>query len=725
MTSRFFLLLSLLCISSAVLGGTPFSQFADVGPVSSWPHPTTVAFHNNIDRLVNNRLAESQLIRLRVRYIRQAFDGSAVGGGTDGLSPQTAWKCRTMADVRALLTAQMLPDTTILFRNGDTFYSVASNTLQGIPRFQFGNYTLSSYIDPSAPSLSKPRLLGFYRLNPTELHYVSPQTYYIKTPCIVHWVRGRRLGTDAAYGYRDVPYNKQPDIAFVGSFERSWAIDTSRHLYINIGTQSDVDDTGTLEAQVSTGPGIMVGDVDDVRIDNLIVEGWGIDIPAAGDGAIRADASGTNALTVTRCEWGWTAYHGLLHGTSSSGGILLVQDCSFGYHVNRDSANGGGGDGLVCFARGGGNEMVIDNCRSFGGGLSRIGVSGASGSNLGMPVYQHALAGLNIALHVRRNCNFTPIHPTRAHFADYFAAGDAVATLSGNAAELPADPLDVRHYRAFVINETAQFEGTQFGGGWRAVDINCKMRCSIGGYSSGIYFFWGGLRNAYGGMSINRDIEFAFDPAFRAFYALSQATIIHNHAFIHARIRLTGTNPLVPNDFFLCEVDPAKLATSRLFGSVISNETHASGLRWNYPNADSMLTAGGMSHCAFYNIPASTFNQSRSPVTLPSPANYLRTQPQTVPQALVGRASTLPGGLRLEYDTNMQPRPLHPTLGPVEGVESDCPADFNNDSIVDFFDYLDFTSEWAVDSPTADVNADSIIDLFDYLDFVADFSQGC
>ncbi len=725
MTRRFFLLLNLLVTASVALAGTPFSQFSDVGPISSWPHPTTVAFHDNIDRLVNNRLAESQLIRARVRYIRQSFDGSASGGGTNGLSPQTAWRCRTMADVRALLTAEMLPNTTILFRNGDSFYSVASNTPQGIPSFQFGNYTLSSYIDPSSPSLSKPRLLGFFRLNPTELHYVSAQTYTIKAPCVVHWVRGRRLGTDAANGYRDFPYDKLPEVSQVGSIQRTWSIDAARNLRINIGTAGDIDDTGTLEAQVTTGPGIKVADVDDVRIDNLIVEGWGMDIPAAGDGAIRADASGNNSFTVTRCEWGWTAYHGLLHGTSSSGGILLIKDCSFGYHVNRDSANGGGGDGLVCFARGGGNEMIVDNCRSFGGGLSRIGVSGAAGGNLGMPVYQHALAGLNIALHVRRNCNFTPIHPTRAHYADYFAAGDAIATLAGTAAELPADPLDVRHYRAFVINETAQFEGTQFGGGWRAVDINCNMRCSIGGYSAGIYFFWGGLRNAYGGMSINRDIEFAFDPAFRAFYALSQATIVHNHAFIHARIRLTGASPLVPNDFFLCEVDPAKLATSRLFGSIISNETPAGGLRWNYPNADSMLTPGGMSHCAFYNIPAASFSQSRSPVTLHSPANYPGYQPEAVPQALLGRPSTLPGGLRLEYDANMRPRPLLPTLGPVEGEESQCQADFNNDAIVDFFDYLDFISEWAQAGPAADFNADAVIDLFDYLDFVASFSEGC
>ena len=54
-----------------------------------------------------------------------------------------------------------------------------------------------------------------------------------------------------------------------------------------------------------------------------------------------------------------------------------------------------------------------------------------------------------------------------------------------------------------------------------------------------------------------------------------------------------------------------------------------------------------------------------------------------------------------------------------------CPADFNLDGLVDFFDYLDFVDAFSANHPTADFNSDTIIDFFDYLDFVDEFSSGC
>jgi hypothetical protein len=54
-----------------------------------------------------------------------------------------------------------------------------------------------------------------------------------------------------------------------------------------------------------------------------------------------------------------------------------------------------------------------------------------------------------------------------------------------------------------------------------------------------------------------------------------------------------------------------------------------------------------------------------------------------------------------------------------------CPADFNCDAGIDFFDYLDFVAAFSGEEPAADFNADTVIDFFDYLDFVAAFSGGC
>ena len=54
-----------------------------------------------------------------------------------------------------------------------------------------------------------------------------------------------------------------------------------------------------------------------------------------------------------------------------------------------------------------------------------------------------------------------------------------------------------------------------------------------------------------------------------------------------------------------------------------------------------------------------------------------------------------------------------------------CPADFNEDGSVDFFDYLDFVDAFSSNLPSADFNHESSIDFFDYLDFVDAFSIGC
>lgn len=54
-----------------------------------------------------------------------------------------------------------------------------------------------------------------------------------------------------------------------------------------------------------------------------------------------------------------------------------------------------------------------------------------------------------------------------------------------------------------------------------------------------------------------------------------------------------------------------------------------------------------------------------------------------------------------------------------------CPADFNADGGIDFFDYLDFVDAFSSNDPSADFNQDGSIDFFDYLDFVDAFSIGC
>jgi hypothetical protein len=54
-----------------------------------------------------------------------------------------------------------------------------------------------------------------------------------------------------------------------------------------------------------------------------------------------------------------------------------------------------------------------------------------------------------------------------------------------------------------------------------------------------------------------------------------------------------------------------------------------------------------------------------------------------------------------------------------------CRADFNSDTVIDFFDYLDFINAFAARTAGGDFNNDGVIDFFDYLDFLAAYNQGC
>ncbi len=65
------------------------------------------------------------------------------------------------------------------------------------------------------------------------------------------------------------------------------------------------------------------------------------------------------------------------------------------------------------------------------------------------------------------------------------------------------------------------------------------------------------------------------------------------------------------------------------------------------------------------------------------------------------------------------------SVSSTEAVLTICAADFNCDSTVDFFDYLDFVDSFSSNLAAADFNGDSTIDFFDYLDFVDAFSIGC
>jgi hypothetical protein len=739
MSPAFAVLAILLLIAAPARGGERFDQLPGVGPVNTWEHPGTFAFLARIDRLIDQRISEVPLTRNRTVYVRQSDTGSPDGGGGDGRSPATAFRARHMNDVRAIAIAQLQPNTALLFRQGDTFYAEPVNTMQGIPMMAFGNYTIGTYFDLAAPSLDKPRLLGFAPPFGAQGWTTRGDGAAERSISFdIYWVRGRTVGSDPIRGFRNVPYVRAAASSDVASLERSFVLANGR-LIVRPGPVSGpapADDLSFIEATVAQGGAIAVGNVDGVRIDNLILEGWGTNEPSGGATAIFFGGGSTNRLLVTRCEWGWTAYHGMLHANSdpTGGGIVTLHQCTFGYHINRSFAEGFGGDGAVSFALNGRNEFYVSECVGFGGGLARLGLPGADSNLQGMPMYMHSGGQIPIGMHVRRGCVFAPLHPTRTRYSDHAMAGDAVVDAAGNITPLPANPGDKRYYRAFIVDERIEIDGGPLAGASRGVEINSRILRRVGA-GTGMRYLWGSAGSTHHALIINRDLEIRLDPGYTGYFFMGEANSNHNHRWHHVRTRTTIGGPGLPQDFFAGEASAARLLTCSLWNCVFSEETPAELARLRYPNQVPGDDAGGMWHSAFFGFRSEHYNQTAAPITLTAPASFPADDASRalIPQSM--RRAGAPGGeggpddptpIVIEYDITRAARSRSaPTPGPLEYDPIICRADFNTDRTADFFDYLDFVADFAVGTRRADFDFSGDVDFFDYLDFVAEFSNGC
>jgi hypothetical protein len=119
-------------------------------------------------------------------------------------------------------------------------------------------------------------------------------------------------------------------------------------------------------------------------------------------------------------------------------------------------------------------------------------------------------------------------------------------------------------------------------------------------------------------------------------------------------------------------------------------------------------------------------NPSWSPAVLPVSTRFTAKGRLSVAKSagqpqLIGAWADGPAG---DSDVLAQNVNLSGSIGP-----GACPADFNQDSFVDFFDYSDFVACFegagCADGTSADFNRDGFVDFFDYTDFVTAFETGC
>lgn len=128
----------------------------------------------------------------------------------------------------------------------------------------------------------------------------------------------------------------------------------------------------------------------------------------------------------------------------------------------------------------------------------------------------------------------------------------------------------------------------------------------------------------------------------------------------------------------------------------------------------------------FNNVPFATSPVAFGHITFTGPgltglvASWVSDPAMNFGMLVQGDESALSTSVRFDSRENIDSS-THPRLI----VTYRCSADYNQDTIVDFFDYLDFVADFSASTGGADFNADTVVDFFDYLDFVAAFSSGC
>ncbi len=55
----------------------------------------------------------------------------------------------------------------------------------------------------------------------------------------------------------------------------------------------------------------------------------------------------------------------------------------------------------------------------------------------------------------------------------------------------------------------------------------------------------------------------------------------------------------------------------------------------------------------------------------------------------------------------------------------DCPADHNQDGVVNFWDYLAFRNDWNAGAKAADFNSDEAVNVQDFMGFTDAYASGC
>jgi len=165
---------------------------------------------------------------------------------------------------------------------------------------------------------------------------------------------------------------------------------------------------------------------------------------------------------------------------------------------------------------------------------------------------------------------------------------------------------------------------------------------------------------------------------------------------------------------------PARISSqsSLVFGQVPINSVATQTLNISNAGDTSLWTVNGISPLN-YSLSTSAGFSAPGGTFIDLAGGGFNSHTISMDTSTVGLKS---GTLIITSDATDEPSRLVTLSGEVLGG---CAADFNGDTEIDFFDYLDFVAAFSTNDAAADFNQDGEIDFFDYLDFVAAFSTSC
>lgn len=463
--------------------------------VRAMPSPASLDWKAWLNELIAFRRAEIPTGRTITWFFSQAGDDT-VGDGTEGNPWKTLAKATTM-----LASLPTNANVRLRFRRGDTW---RENT--GLV-FSKNQVTIDSFgTDPKRPVFSRfatPYTTGWTLTAAQTITYERAETN------TVAWVRN--VGEVATC------LTRRASIAEVEANPGSWWWDSgSNKLYVShpsaagnwMTALTPASARWSLEAVYDNDTAGIDATGDNIRIQNIVLEGWGcgnVNRNNTGYGIVYRGSTANNCCIVENCDSYFNQSHNIgLNQPANGGAIFTVINCRVGWMSGCVTTSSPiAGTNFVAYSGPGGHEAIFSGCEVIAGELQAAAVPYAT-RHQSTAFYGHA-ATQTTGFYVADKCWVEP-SDTQCQVLAHFDCNSTTFLAS------QAFVVDCR-YEARRNNPADIASGAVFVLGWlprkNNVWINCIHQAAvIGGRGSGQQNAARELSASaiFGGVLINCDI---------------------------------------------------------------------------------------------------------------------------------------------------------------------------------------------------------------------------